>query len=206
MGIDGPYRIESGFYNKHGNKINEDAVWVLGSFYATNFTLWDFDDDGIPEILIHYAGNDAFGHGVPASLFKFIDSEYKRVAVSGWWNELSYHFPTGFGAGFCLHPNGSLVMTSTHNPGISFYHYITFDNNIAILEIIAENYHSHSGIMWENYITGEIDIPDTSNYWIGREQHHNPIIPGTDIRLTSLFPLTSMQEQITASITQRLGP
>ena len=71
---------DGGFiYDSNLNRI-ESANWILnGGQYATHFTLWDFDNSGIPVIEIHYHGN-SFAGRVTRSLFRFDGNEFRRIS------------------------------------------------------------------------------------------------------------------------------
>jgi len=69
------------YYDRYGNRINEDDVPFLsgatdmGWAYANNFAFYDFNNDGIPEILITFAYPES-DTGF-AFLYAYIDREYR---------------------------------------------------------------------------------------------------------------------------------
>ena len=83
------------FYDRWGNEISEDALFYKDGSIAFDFTLYDLDNDGIPEILMRYVYS-TWGFNI---LYKFIDGQYHEVG--------------GFAgaASFYRGPNGRLVTT-----------------------------------------------------------------------------------------------
>jgi len=213
---------DSGFYDRYGNRIT-DAPWMLWDVYATDFSLWSFDDDDMPTIIVYYMGNyvGSGDGGPPASLFRYVDGEFKRVSylrhqLSPWIDsgEVSYSwFPF---QGYYSDEEGSLVgyFYGIVQP-IPFYTHITFRNNSALMNVIARSeidWETHDWenpeYIWTNYLTGESNIVAPAHRpWdsvLFAPRYISRFIPGSNIYLTPIMPLTDLQESITESVTQRL--
>ena len=205
----------SGFFDRYGNRITNQP-WMLWDLYATGFSLYNFDNNGIPDIMIYYWGN-YFGSGdggTPASLFRFIDGAYRRISyVSPWWDEgPRYNMAGEFR--FYYDALGNFIKHLPPFVDLSgFYYYATFNNTLMDLEIIAslDNYWdgSNNHTFWTNHITGEtnISIADFPLFsaWGDVPPLTSRFIPGTTMSITRIQPLTSLQNEITATLTQRLA-
>lgn len=197
-----------GYFVEHGNRITDtDTIWLGGwDSYATSFSLYDFDDDDIPEIIVKYASFLPRGGLAIIELFKFIDGEYRRVSTDlqsgddteySYWADISdYYFDN----------NNNLISFTRSNEymGTSAkYNQIIFNNDVANINPVAtENYDWNTGVIWwENHVTGETNIPSDNDV----DPNSPHLLPGTDNLLTPIQPLTDMKEEITSSVKQRLG-
>jgi len=217
----------SEFYDRYGNRFS-DVPWIMWNhLYATDFLLFDFDQNGIPYIMVLYWGNyEGSGDGgAPASLFRFVDGEYRRIVSVNWWNgELDYQW---FGTGvYFLDENGSLVLNRPPFVDLSSeYYFVNFDRSFAEVDNIASLWHSWDGeenhVSWINHITGidgisTDDFPVFMRCFEGEAWHicHDGcwaegrdivrFIPGTTNRLIHIPPMYQMQESIYMSVKQRL--
>jgi len=218
----------TGFYDRNFNRIADEPWMLWNGLYATGFSLWDFGND-VPDILVeywgHYEGSGVYG--TPASLFRYINGEFVRVYYlphQVWdWGGAGDLSPSWFPwQGYYLDDNNNLV---AYFYGIvesmPVYAHVTFFDNFANMDVIArgqidweyvdwENPDTFR-IFWNNYRTGEFNfeaephryewVMDGDN-WVRIETPH--IIPGTNVLLTPIRPLTSFQESITESVTRRL--
>jgi len=174
----------SGVFDRDGNRLTEaDTPWVLYGLYATEFTLWDFDNDGMPDIRIEYSGND--DSGVMHSLFRFIDGEYRRVRIPNEWNNsgFSYYWGDGFYHTYYLDSEGNLIEHGVTSVG-TWYNAITFDGRVATYNMLAST---------DFDATPRVDAPIP---------HY---LPGTSNWLIPIQPLTALQSQIETNVRQRLG-
>jgi len=198
----------TGFYDRDGNRI-VDANWMFwDSLYATGFSLWDFDRNGIPVIFVYYLGHyEGSGDGgTPTSMFRFIDGEYRRVTrTNAQWGG-AYSWSSGFTPQYYFDANGNLIINSS---GVDSFWYDQFvfdneNNTVTIAELVFST-HTWDGYnltsTWENLMTGATNI-SMEGYIINNTSQY---IPGTNIALTRIYPLTELQEEIVASIIQRLG-
>lgn len=196
-----------GFYDSNFNRI-EDAPWMSYETYASSFSLWDFDNSGIPDIIVNHWGNyrgSGDGGGV-ASLFRYVNGEFVRVSYSpqqlweefGFGREHSYSwFPWVY-----YHDNlGNLVgyFYGIVEP-IPTYARITFNNNAADKFVLARA----SNAYWTNYLTGERDFLAPIYETWGDNRPAQRVLPGTDITLTRVNPLTDLHLEISASVRERL--
>jgi len=192
-----------GFYDSNLNRI-ESANWMLhGVQYATDFVLWDFDQDGIPEIEIQYWGSwvGLWPTSPNNSLFVFDGYEYRRVAPSEneeirawreenhrdryeWYyvNNLFYNMILDNLA--FLDPNGNLIFMPRHfDEEYVAYHYVIFEGNTVdfrpIISILPE---------------------EAPSRWY-HEAHY---MPGTDILLTPIHSLSELRAEMFETIRQRL--
>ena len=199
----------TGFYDRYGNRIT-GVDWIFyDHLYATGFSLWDFDNSGIPWILVEYWGNyEGSGDGgTPTSLFRFIDGEFRRVSQElRWGDRITYSWPSGFEPEYFFDTDGRLVM-STSGVDAIWYDHITFNGATAIFSSIAmsgfywDGDEYRSG--WRNYITGETNIPGRDT-WRDRDPDTPRYIPGMEgIPLTRIEPLAELQVSVTAYIRQR---
>ncbi|MCL2387925.1 MAG: hypothetical protein FWC89_10320 [Defluviitaleaceae bacterium] len=215
----------SGFYTRYGERI-EDAPWAMWDVYATEFMLWDFDRNGIPVIMVWYWGNyqgSGDGGGV-SSLFRYVDGSFRRVSYFsnqisartdgtgepryGWFPWLYYFDSDGNLVGYY----GGIVEPT------AIYAHITFNGAVADKRLIVG-----SRFSWENvegppffdpphlyvtnHVTGEILSAEYAGlHWWSTPEGHHPLIPGTDIPLTRIRPLSDLHVEISASIAERLPP
>lgn len=214
----------SGFYTSDDVRI-ENAPWVFDWYYATEFSLWDFDGSGIPYVRIYYRGADyGSGHGAePTSFFRYINGSFERVAIFQFslFPELNYiGSETSYGwfpfQDFLLDSHGNLIAyyygIFEPNP---FYMYITFSDNIAYVEPIAVAYRKRDGgeqYIWTNFQTGQTNIEAQAHGFIfdqvGWQWVRRPsvarYIPGTTELVTPITPLADLHDYITENITQYL--
>jgi len=193
-----------GFYDGNLNRI-ENADWMLhGQQYATDFVLWDFDQNGIPEIEIQYWGDTGMGVWPTSpnnSLFVFDGYEYRRVAISeneqtrAWRAE--YHrdmyewvFVNNLWANMILDhlafldPDGNLIfMPRVFDEESVGYYYVVFEGDTAEFQQIIS-----------------IPVEEAPNRWY-HEAHY---MPGTNILLTPLRHLGIQQAEMYETIHQRL--
>jgi len=202
----------TGFYDRYDNRIY-NADWMLwNSLYATGFSLWDFDRNGIPVIFVYYWGHyEGSGDGgTPTSMFRFIDGEYRRVAITNEQWGGPYSWRAAFTPQYYFDVNGNLILKNSGTDAF-WYNQFTFDNqNITVTTTtlvtasMAWNERDNSvEWVWNNSITGETNIPV-----VGSAQdainNTSQYIPGTNIALTRIYPLTELHEEITTSIIQQL--
>jgi hypothetical protein len=222
-----------GYFDRYGNRIT-DVPWISMELYATGFSLWDYDHDGIPVILVYYWGN-YFGTGdggTPTVMFRFIDGEYRRVlSIPRWGQDLGfrYRWPSGFHPRYYFDGAGNIVMGTSGIDG-DWYDYVIFEGNVATFNHIAitnsywDEETARSVMTWHNFITGETNIPadfvysrdsfcDCGFIWppgdfdcsFWHTDHDaQRYLPGMDIPITRIEPLTELKESITANARLRL--
>ena len=211
----------TGFYDRYGNRIT-NAPWMLhDSLYATGFSIWDFDNNGIPVIFVEYWGHyiGSGDGGVPTSLFRFENGQYRRIAsfhnqVWQWGQyEATYRwFPW---QAYFRDQGGNLT---GYFYGIAetapVYAYITFSGNMANMDVIAraqfdwENWDwerpETRRYFWTNYHAGQINYEAPAiNLW-GEGLAAQHIIPVTNNVLTQIHRLSVVEDALKASVRSRL--
>ena len=212
----------TGFYDRHGNRIF-DEPWMLDTLYATNFSLWDFDRNGIPSIMIYYWGNNegSGDGGAPASLFRYINGEFRRVSYfqhQVWqWGEPSDATPWWFPwQSYYFDDTGNLIgyFYGIVEP-MPVYASIFFNNNLANKNVIAraeadwENFDWEGSepmrFYWTNYLTREVGFESPIHIPWSENVSGERTIPRTNTNLIPLTSLDSLQEDISISTTHRLN-
>jgi hypothetical protein len=135
----------SGFFDRHGNRITE-APYINDVWIAMNFQLFDLDNDGILEILIHWEQFVANG-SYPFSLFRYIDGQYREMKLiesidgdmeSNWMHDLGSML-LGQSYRFYTDTYGRLVLyaASGGGGGVESVGFLTFYGEEARFEHIA---------------------------------------------------------------------
>jgi hypothetical protein len=225
---------DAGYYDRDGNRI-ESAPWLskgsteyrtMNYEYAAAFTLWDFDQNGIPTIIIWFRPNpnNASCYMGYWQTFRFIDGEYRLVSstcdrnlyhfdgalsVSGYWQVNR----SGW-ADYYFDDSENLVVRlptdRLSGPGGS-YSRIEFDGNEATFTAIAvynetawNDNDEHRDfdfdyVLWDNLLTEETVACYISSDFLYPEAH---LLPGSDdVTLTPIEPMTELQELITRRFT-----
>ena len=204
------------FYDNNRNRITE-APWVVdGVRYATDFFLWDLDNSGIPEIFIHFGGNNQGGDG-PTMLFRFIDGQYRNVFanVDIWGKNMVDSVPfvgdIPDSTRFYRDASGDLIMRTVGGHGtftfIRYWH-VTFNNAlIASFEAIASYVGSPYGrnpAVWTIYLTGEeIYVPVIP--FEETDTTPNRHMLGLNTPLIPIEPLNELRNELAASIFQMIN-
>jgi len=159
------------FYDRMGEQF--DDVVFLRDFdvVAEFFKLFDINNDGVPEIFIHWALPDTSLRG--NEIFMFIDGQYQSIGGIEWGFQLFYDY------------QGRLIqfMDSQKYDWYAYY-FLTFaDNTLVREEIISIN-------------RGDADFPQWEEHHRRYEFAENPTIFGTNLPLTPIVELTDFQESI----------
>lgn len=137
---DWEYPENQGFFDRYGNRITT-APYINNEWIVSNFTLFDFENDGFPEILLHwsqYAHNGAY----PFSLFRYIDGEYHEMDFAGEglgenWGHNMWSF-VGQAYRFYMADDGRLVLFgASGGGGIESIGFLTFEDNEAYFNFIG---------------------------------------------------------------------
>jgi len=192
------------FLDRYGSYIY-DAPWLyafrgddwVSYNYAGYFRLFDFDDDGIPEIFVHF--NQTFDGGYAGfyRIYKYVDGQYRALGADGWISSMNEFFWDDSGR----------IITFVDSPeyhGIAQYdHFVLKDDHIE-LHLVASMNHDEFDV-WREHHWGEWGRMGSRWVVIDGWLHHNPTIFGTDIPLTPIQSLTSLENEITAIILKKLG-
>ena len=190
-----------GFVDRYGNAITHAPFLLPYHMHrAVEFYLYDFNNDGIPEIVIWYAAPDTSWNIYV--VYKFIDGEYRAIHQK---NEGSPPI-------FFTDPLGRMVILHNSDFGGNYgYFLVTSHNNNVYVETIVEAIGPDENRVFLNHLTGERF--DMSFWW----EHHNAFdydpsfsgsitLPGMpDMQLITVDRLTELEVEITNSIRQRLG-
>ena len=198
-----------GFFDRDGNQIL-DAPWMyvrtaddwVSLYYAGYFKLFDLNDNGIPEILIHF--NQTFDGGYAGfyRVFRYVDGEYRVLEMKSFENGIATPRPW-IGSTHVLFrdEDGRLItFIDSMYHGISRYEHLVLTDESAELHLLLEmNFDDWEA--WESHHW--VDWTDgTGTYsWL----QNDPTIFGTSMPLTIVEPLHELQGTITDLIMQNLG-
>ncbi|MCL2376442.1 MAG: hypothetical protein FWC76_03495 [Defluviitaleaceae bacterium] len=201
-----------GFFDQAGNQIEGAPylrIWHGEDWaYASSFKLFDFDNSGIPIIFIFFDSvfEDGFRFYEKA---KYIDGEYRlletRAFIDGeetspTWMRWSHNiFYDDTGRLITLHHSWGRHMVT------SIYEHLIITDNYAELHLITQETWYNLNAWQENYWSQWGETPygwGMIDSWL----LHNPTIFGTDIPLTPMQSLASLEDEIMASILERLQP
>jgi|GEM_PF-3405256 len=171
--------LEGTWFNRHGEPI--DQPWfVQYSTVPWGFSLLDFDNNGIPEILIYYGGLHFGGPPFPA-IYRFIDGRYTQVIQLNRMPD------------FFTDRDGRIIVHYNVDYGGAYgYYHLIFTDDGAQKMLISEP----SGDDWAA--------------WQEHHQYpyfqQNPTIFGMPEKtLTPILPLTELENRITESVMRRHG-
>jgi len=184
------------FFDRQGNRI-EYAPWIYATQYTQHFAdyfrIFDFDGDGIPEILIHFHQTFEGCYGGFYRIFRYTNGAYHMLEISAyaegellpWVNFGNVHqiFIDGYGR--------TITLIDSELSGMEYAQLVLAEgraklNQIPLPHWTWEEWREHHWIEWD-YQTWEI-----KDSWL----NHNPTIFGTDIPLTPLQPLTDLGNQL----------
>jgi len=83
-----PYFMRTGgaVYNQNNERVT-DAPWFDRYWIANSFSIWDFGNDGMYDILVNnHAYCTCCTWENNARLFRWIDGEYRQISLSGNWS------------------------------------------------------------------------------------------------------------------------
>lgn len=177
------YGNYTGWINRYGESI-EPPNFLRGCCAPSSFRLYDFDNDGIPELFINYHPLAHGGGG--AVLYRFKDGEYRRTALS--------IAPGGY---FFTDSAGRIVFfdSNWYSGEIAYFYFTLHDEKGAELEMISQfDFSSETGHSeWYEH--------HRYPYW-----YNNPtIFRMPEETLTPIPRLIELEEQITANIRRRHG-
>jgi len=208
-----------GYYDNNGNRFADDIPWLTRGRHAVSFQLFDFDNNGIPYILITSSTGDFDWYDFwPMTLYRFVDGEFRRVYGGDMYMDARHGggtsiFPYSL---FYFDPDGNLVGYGWRGlPGVGgtegLFSQIDFSNSQTNINVMARERAEHDAdwnrfFVWRNYITGEDNITWDDPRIVGWSVDTNIVVdlPGSNIRLTPILPMISLQEDIIGSVSQRL--
>ncbi|MCL2841592.1 MAG: hypothetical protein FWE05_12570 [Defluviitaleaceae bacterium] len=192
-----------GFFDRQGNQILE-APWMyvrrvddwVSLYYASDFKLFDFNDNGIPDIFVHF--NQTFDGGYAGfyRIFRYVDGEYRMLTMTSLENGVATPHPWIGRSHMLFRDSDGRIITFIDSMyhSISRYEHLVMTDEYAELHLVAEMHWE----TWEDWETHHwMDWSDRiPSGWF----QNNPTIFGTDISLTIVEPLHELQEHITAII------
>ncbi|MCL2421780.1 MAG: hypothetical protein FWD03_07985 [Defluviitaleaceae bacterium] len=198
---------EWGFFDRQGNPIH-DAPWLYAQHwiewssvhYAGSFRLFDFDNDGIPEIFVHF--NQTFDGGYAGfyRIFRYIDGEYRMLEMKSVSNGVEPWAWVGRSHDLFVDGYGRIItFLNSDYHGIYQYEQLVLTDEHAELHWVAGMMPDEWEI-WNAYHWGEWGEIDGNWSMVDGWLFHNPTIFGTDIPLTPIQSLVDLEDEIRASI------
>ena len=181
------------FYDRQGNVI-EDSIFAESSTrnIALNFWLYDFDNDGIPEIII--SGGILETCVGSQELFRFIDGEYRSMGT--------FKAPPMF-----FHDELGQVIAfynfEMHSDVFGYYYFELTDTgmvHVFIEDTLFHWNHSHTISIQE---AGEGVSSQWFYYHSSSEFFENPIMFNTGRPLTRISSLEQLENEIVATLRER---
>jgi len=182
----------SAFFDNQGNIITDEPwVYPYSLHYANYFKLFDFDNDGIPEILMHFQQTFEGCYGGFYRIFKYIDGAYRMLEMAAFANgeQLTW---INFGSvhNLFVDEDGRIItLIDSEMTGFEYTHLIFANNrvefhHITMPEYTWEEWREHHWMVWEETVNGY----EMTNSWV----FHNTAIFGTDIAIKPLQPFTEL--------------
>jgi len=180
-------------FDRQGNAIL-DAPWINhrqrgGSdsiYYANYFRLFNFGNNGIPDIIVHFQQTVESCYDGFSEIFRYIDGEFRRLNMVGYnmsGEPLSVEFLGTYHI-FFTDTDGRIIAFVDYgmNELTGEYTTLTFTNSSVELHQIAtgrsiyDSWHEHHWEAWGSTHNRTVRIDS----WI----YHNPTVFETDIRIT----------------------
>ena len=199
-----------GVYDKYGNQIN-DAIWLQAFhgeqrssyFYASHFTLYNFDNGGIPVIFIFFRpifdGMDTAPTG-SYTIFIYVDGEYQELE---WRNHEEPSWPwtsswvIGRGHQLFFDDEGRIVTFSNdiaHGTFSGYEHLVLTNQYATLYPIVIRGYddgaawQTHHWYLWDD----REDSWGMADSWL----NHSPTIFGTGISIVPIYPLIDLGTEL----------
>ena len=190
---------EPGFYDREGNVIT-DVPWIIRSHYAGYFNLFDFDNSGIPDIIVHFNQTFEGCYGGFYRIFRYINGEYRMLEILSFSSDGEQLPWVNFGTVHELFTDidGRIItFVDSTLSGMDYEHLIFVNNRIELHSIMTyvsdwNAWQDHHWQIWRP--TPYIDQRILIDCWT----HHNPTIFNTDIPITPLHPFTDLGEEMLA--------
>ena len=202
------------FIDRAGNLIS-DAPWIYRRhwetydpwintthegyelYFVNYFMLFDFDDTGIPDIVMHFHQTFEGCYGGFYRIFRYFDGEYRML------DAVQYQ-PDGENWGWVLFGSSNSFFTDADGriitfidsalSGAEYTHLILTDTHSELhtlpIEFDWNAWVEHHWQNWQKNQYGQMVLIDS---WI----NHNPVIFGTNIAITPLLPFADLADEMT---------
>ena len=182
---------KTGIFDRHGNKIY-DVPWIYAQrgegwasyHYADYFNLYDFDNTGIPNIIVHFQQTFQGCYGGFSRIFRYIDGEYRMLEMTAYIDGEQQPW-VSFGTHHRLFIDDTdRVIAFVSADGMSYEHFILFNDRVELHFLDGT---PHNGREWEeHHWSMTVFLPSGQPVSVDNWINHNPTIFGTDISLTPL--------------------
>jgi len=189
-------RGQGGFFDRQGNRIY-DTPWAYNSHhYANYFNLFDFNNNGIPDIIVHFQQTFCGCYGGLYRIFRYVDGKYRMLEMVTFINnELLPSANFGSIHNLYIDDGGRIItFVNSEMPGMWYDHLVITDYRAEFHHIASAN--SYNWDAWQEHHWREWErIPygyKVTDCWAS----HNPTIFGTDISIARLDPFTDLGTEL----------
>ncbi|MCL2375906.1 MAG: hypothetical protein FWC76_00780 [Defluviitaleaceae bacterium] len=183
-----PYILPWGYFAGEENEL-------YSRFYPATFTLHDFNNNGIPDILLHYY--TVSWHGEmrrDMHLFMYIDGSYQEITTISPWGGIFADFEGNI---FAIEGN--------HQESFTHVQKISFDDEEPVVEMIIEAWwwnDDEEELPWDDFI--EAVRKHQERYWTNWD-YFAPTVPGQhDKSLIAMRPIWDLAESLRDEVYQSL--
>ena len=212
-----------GFFGRQGNRIYdvpwayiqqfESHVWQYGQslatvsyshHYANYFNLFDFNGDGIPEIIVHFQQTSESCYAGFFRIFRYIDGAYRMLEMVTYRDGIQSQWPGAvFGEGqeLFIDADGRIFVISNNDKFGKWHDHLILTDTRAEFHFLVCNsdnsqaWEEHHWEMWERTDFGH----DLTDSWM----LHSPTVFGTDIPFTPLHPFADLGTELYTYILHR---
>jgi len=194
------------FFDRHGNAVT-GAPWVYAqrfeSFwggeyhvsyshhYANYFMLFDFDSIGIPDIIVHFQQTFEGCYGGFYRIFRYANGAYHMMEMTAFSSGEQLEW-VSFGTThelFLDEGGRIIVFTNNEMTGSGYDHLVLTGSRAEFHHIEMPN---HTWEEWHDYHWTEWEHTPYASNMVASWRDSNPIIFGTDIALTPLYPFEDL--------------
>ena len=198
------------FFDRYGNAITEEP-WVYtqrfesywhGEYhisyshhYANYFSLFDFDNTGIPDIIIHFQQTFEGCYGGFYRIFRYENGTYRMLEMAAFSDNEQLNW-VSFGTTHELYidTEGRFISFINNHMDGNEYNHLVLGNRAEFHRITAGNDHD-----WEEWNAHHWEVWDRTPYGhklASSWRDYNPTIFGTDIAIAPLFPFTDLGAEL----------
>jgi len=206
-----------GFFDNNGDRIYE-ALWAYiqrfeydwrdepttasySHHYASYFSLFDFDNTGIPDIIIHFSQTFEGCYGGFYRIFRYINGEYQMIEMSTYENGEQLEW-TNFGMIHQLFSDDSgriITLFDSELGGCMRYEHLVLVDNRVEFHVIPDtgidwDWHEWRAHHWRIWRHTPYHGHQTIDCWT----FHNPTIFRTNTPITPLHPFSDLGTEMLA--------